>query len=155
MPPLRIGHPAATGARASRDLPAPIDLAATVGVSTGIDRVLQQILQLRSVGRAPLQLPFAKPFAHPDAEPDVVLDQITQERVQGAELLELTKDEPHHLLDLLVRIEGHLPRRSPDVAGRDGEGELAPAGLAEPSLLHALLENVQLGFTHGPLEPEQ
>jgi hypothetical protein len=36
--------------------------------------------------------------------------QVSEQGVNGEEFLELPEDEPHHLLDLFVRVEGHLSR---------------------------------------------
>ena len=83
------------------------------------------------------------PFSH----------QVAEHGVQGAEFFKLLEDEAHHLLNLLVGIEDHLPRGVSHIAGRYGEAEFAPPSLAQLALVHALLYDVQLGFAHGPLRP--
>jgi hypothetical protein len=75
--------------------------------------------------------------------------------MESAELLELAEHQPHDVLHLLVWVEGHLPRGAPDVADRQWLGQLAATRLAEPALVHPLLEDVQLRLAHRALEPEQ
>jgi hypothetical protein len=75
--------------------------------------------------------------------------------MQRAELGELRKDQPHHRLDLLVGVQGCLPRRSAHVAGRQRDGQLPPPRLGLLAGQHPLLEQVQLGLAHRPLQPKQ
>ena len=52
--------------------------------------------------------------------------------------------------EMVIRIEADLPGTPPDVADRQGEAELTPAGLAQAPLVHPLLEDMQLGLAHSP-----
>jgi len=84
-----------------------------------------------------------------------VVDQPAQHPVQRAELGELGEDQPHHGLDLLVGIQHRLPRRSAHIAGRQTDGQLPPPCLGLLAGQHPLLEQMQLGLTHRPLQPQQ
>jgi len=113
--------------------------------------VFEQVLQRHPVGAAPFELALCLPLADSDAELDAVLDQVGKHGVQGSEFLELAEDEPNHPLDFLVRIEGHLARRPPHVAGGHGEGKLTSASLAQLAqlaLMHPLLQDVQFRLAH-------
>ena len=94
----------------------------------------------------PRQFATVGSCAHADAELDLVLHQVAQHRVQRPQPLECAEDQPHDVLDLLVRVERHLPGRPPNVASGQRDDERAAAGFAEPPLLHPLLQEVQLGF---------
>jgi len=67
----------------------------------------------------------------------------------------IAEDEADDLLHLRIRVQHHFPGRAADIPAGDGHSEFAAAGLAQPPLLHALLEDVQLRFAHRALEPEQ
>jgi hypothetical protein len=126
-----------------------VDPPLAVGVGSGVDGVLERVLQGHPVGPAPFELSFGLPLADADADADAVGNQVAEHGVEGAELLELLEDEAHDLLDLLVGIEDHLPGGASHIASRDGESELAPASLGKLALVHALLYDVQLGLAHG------
>jgi hypothetical protein len=153
--PLLFGadHPA--GAGPARQLPAGVDPAAAVGVDPGIDRAVQHVLQGHPVGPPPDQLPLVRPGVPPHPQLHVVVDQPAQHPMQGAELGELGEDQPHHGLGLLVGVQGRLPRGAAHIAGRQPDGQLSPPRLGLLAGQHALLEQVQLGLAHGPLQPQQ
>jgi hypothetical protein len=144
---------AAAGARPAGVLAARVDLAPSVGVGPSVERVLQQVLERHPIGPPPLQVAFADPLTQADAELDVVPGQVAQDRVERAQLLELPEDQPHHLLDLFVRVERHLARWPPHVADRQRDRELPAPCLVQPALVHPLLQDVQLGLAHGALWP--
>jgi hypothetical protein len=88
-----------------------VDLPSAIGNGSSIEGVLQQVLPRHSIGPAPLQRPLGGAFSQANPELNVVLHQIAQECMQRPKVLKLTKDQPHHRLDLFVRI-------MPDPAGR-------------------------------------
>jgi hypothetical protein len=75
--------------------------------------------------------------------------------MESAELLELPEDEPHHLLDLIVGVEGDLPGGSSEVPDRHSERKLATARLAQLALVQPLLQDVQFRFAHGSFEAKE
>ena len=56
---------------------------------------------------------------------------------------------------LLVGVLDDLARRRAHIAARQQHTQLAPLGLRPLALEQALLKDVQLGFRHGPLQPQQ
>jgi hypothetical protein len=75
--------------------------------------------------------------------------------MQRAELDELGEDQPHHGLGLLVGVQRRLARGAAHIAGRQRDGQLPPPCLGLPAGQHPLLEQVQLGLAHRPLQPQQ
>ena len=57
--------------------------------------------------------------------------------------------------DPLVRIDLDPPGIRPAVAGRQGEAQLAPPGLAVPSLETPLAQQTEFVLGHGALQPKQ
>src|SRR5262245_42331451 len=84
-----------------------------------------------------------------------VMHQVTQQAVHRALAVELVEDEPHHRLDLLVRIDGRLAAGQREVANGRRAKQLAAASLVEPALVHPLLEDVQLGLADRSLNAQQ
>lgn len=116
---------------------------------------MQQVLQRHPVRPSPFQGALVRSLTQPDPQPDVVADEIAQHTVQRAEPLELREDQTDHGLHLLIRIKSDLPGRAPDIAAGQGEGQLAAAGLVQPPAPHPLLDQMQFGFAHRVLEPQQ
>ncbi len=133
---------------------APIHLPPPVDVGAGVERMLQEILQGRSIGPTPDQLPFAGSLAHPHAESDVVARQIAQESAQRPQLLELGKDVPDHGLHLFVGVELDGSVRIPDIATGQRKGERPASGFTQAALVEPLFQEMQLRFTHGALESQ-
>jgi hypothetical protein len=131
--------------------PPAIHLPPSVDIGAGIERVFQEILQGRSGGPTPDQLPFARSLPHPHSQPDVVARQRAQQATQRPPLRELREDEPHDGLHLLVRVALDGPVSIPHIANGERKGQRAPAGFAQAALVEPLLEQMQLGLTHGPL----
>jgi hypothetical protein len=75
--------------------------------------------------------------------------------MQRAQLGELRKHQPHDRLDLLVGVQGRLPRGAAHIADRQGNGQLPPPCLGLLAGQHPLFEQVQLGLAHRPLQPQQ
>lgn len=147
------GHP--PRARAAGLVLARVHLPAAIGVGARIHGIFQQILQCHPAGAAPLQRPFGDAFANPYPQADVVVEQVAQQRMQGAQLAELVEDQAHDVLYLLVRVEAHLARGVADVADRQGKGQLAPARLVQLAVVQALLEDMWFGFRHRAFQPQQ
>src|SRR5215831_2628503 len=84
-----------------------------------------------------------------------VMHQVTQQAMHRALAVELVEDQPHHSLDLLVRIDGRLTAGQRDVADGRRAKQLTATGLVDPALVHPLLEDVQLGLADRPLNAQQ
>ena len=80
------------------------------------------------------------------------MDQVAQQPVQGPLAIELVEDQAHHLLNLLVGVEGQASSRLADIADRRVVEQLAAAGLVQPPLVHPGAEEVQFGLAHDALE---
>jgi hypothetical protein len=50
--------------------------------------------------------------------------------------------------NLLVGIKLNLPISAPDVPGGQRKVQGTPPGFLQPALMHALLQDMQLGFAH-------
>jgi hypothetical protein len=145
----RAGDAPGTGAARLRSTR--IHLAPSIGVRPGLQRVFQQGLQRHALGPAPLQRPLGGTFPQADPALNVVWHDIAQERMQRAELVTLAKDQPHHVLDLFVRIIDHLASSVVDIPTGEREAQRPPARLLQGALLHPLLEDMELRLTHGAL----
>jgi hypothetical protein len=141
----------APGTGAARLLSPCLHLAPSIGVCTGIQRVLQQGWQRHAIGPAPLQRPLGGTVPQADPELHVVLHEIAQERMPRAELITLAKDQPHHVLDLFVRIIDHLASSVVDIPNGERAAERTPARLLQGALIHPWLEEMELSLTHGAL----
>jgi hypothetical protein len=58
-------------------------------------------------------------------------------------------------LHLFIRVELDFPRGIPDVADRQGKLQFASLGFTQAPLMHALLQDMQLGFAHGAFQSQQ
>ena len=74
-------------------LPARVHPATAVGVGTGIDGILEHVLQRHPVWLAPLELALCLTFAKADAQLQAVLDEVVQQafRVPSSSNLRKTK----------------------------------------------------------------
>src|SRR5688572_17334580 len=142
--PLR--HPARTGTTGL--FSTRVNLAAPIDISAGIHRMFEQVLQGHAVRLSPCQRPLGRPLTQANAQFDVVMDQITQQGMERAKVIKLAKDEVHHLLDLLVRLEANLAVRGPYIADGKRETQFTPTGFIEFALIHALFDQMQLSLTH-------
>ena len=143
----------AAGGWPPRTFVAGIYLPLAVGVDTGVDGILEHVLQGHAVRLAPLQFALSLSFADAHAEADVVSDQVAQQGMEGAQLLELPEDQPHHRLDLLVGVEDDLPGGPPDVPDGQGERELAAAGLGKLTLCKRCLSRCSSASLMVPFRP--
>src|SRR4029450_9608773 len=75
--------------------------------------------------------------------------------MQRAEFVKLAKDEPHHVLDLCIRIMDHLTRSLMDIPPGERQPQRPPARLLKGALIHPLSEEMELCLTHGPFESQQ
>jgi hypothetical protein len=126
-----------------------------VPVGAGVGRVVQQVLKRRPVRPPPLESAAVRAVVRPDRDADPVVDQVTEQAVQGRLPVELIEDQPHRRLDLLVGVDGPLARSEPDVADRGHAQEVAAAGLVELALIHAFLDNMKSCFAHHAVQAEQ
>jgi hypothetical protein len=58
-------------------------------------------------------------------------------------------------LHLFIRVELDFPRGVPDVADGQGKLQFASLGFTQAALMHALLQDMQLGFRHGAFQAQQ
>jgi hypothetical protein len=75
--------------------------------------------------------------------------------MQCAEFVKRAKDQPYHMLDLLVRIIDHLASSVGNIPNGEHEAQRPPARLLQGALIQALLEDMELRLTHGTLSPQQ
>jgi hypothetical protein len=87
----------------------------------------------------------------PHPELDLVRHQVAQQRMDRPHLGELAEDQADHRLDLLIRIQGDVPRRPLDIPHRWHERQRAAARLGQQSLAQALLHDMEFGLGHGAL----
>jgi hypothetical protein len=116
---------------------------------------VEQVLQRHPVGPVPCQLALAVADPDPHAQLDLMVDQPAQHRIERAQLHELTEDQAHHGLHLLVGIQHDRTRGCPHIPDRQRHGQLPPAGFGPLAGEHALLEQVQLCLAHRPFEAQQ
>ncbi len=86
------------------------------------------------------------------AEADPVTHQISEDGTGGPQLIELVEDQPHDIAHLLIGVELDAIRLGPDVARRDVEKQLTPAGLVEPPPVEPAAHRIQLDLAHRPRE---
>ena len=115
--------------------------------------VVQQVQQGPARGPTPLQSSPVRSIGRTYRDLNPVMHQVTQQAMHRALAVELVEDQPHHRLDLLVRIDGRFAAGQRDVANGRRAKQLAAAGLVEPALVHPFLEDVQLGLAHCSFEP--
>ena len=127
----------------------------SVGVGPRIHRVVKQVVQRRQRRPPPHQLATLRPVLKAHAQSDVVPDQIVQQAIDRAQLIELVEEQPHDITRLLIGVEGHPTGRQLDVPEGDPLEQLTAQGLVEPATLQAVPHDDQLIFTHDPTEPEQ
>jgi hypothetical protein len=77
-----------------------------------------------------------------------------QQPTQRAQFLELRKDEPHNGLNLLVGVELDRSVGVPHIATGQRKRERSPTRFAQAALIEPLFEQMQLGLTHGSLQPQ-
>ena len=136
-------------------LPHRIDPPPPVGIDPRVDRAVQHAGD-RGAGRAfPHDLALERAGPHPDPYLNALLHEIAHHPLDRADLGELREDQPHHGLDLLVRIKRRLAGGPACIAGRQRDGHLTAAGLVDPPGLHPLLDQVEFGRQHRPLQPQQ
>ena len=117
--------------------------------------MMQHVLKRLSVGAMPLQLSAIGPEVRPNRQAGPVMHQVTQQAVQAPLAIELVEDDPHHLLSLLVGVQGQPAAGFAHVADRRVVEQLAAAGLVQPPFVHPDAEEMQLGLAHDPLETQE
>jgi hypothetical protein len=113
--------------------------------------VFEHHLDRGPIGAAPDQFPLAWPLPHAHTQLDLVLGQVADQPAKRAQFVKGAEDEPHDLLHLFIGVELNLAGGAPDVADRQGKLQFAPLGAALATLMHALLQDMELGFRHGSL----
>src|SRR5271166_2633150 len=74
--------------------------------------------------------------------------------MQAALAIELVEDHPHHLLSLLVGVEGQPAAGFAYIADRRVVEQLAAAGLVQSPLVHPEAQEVELGLAHDTLQTQ-
>ena len=123
-----------------------------VGIGTDVDGVSQDRQDAVGRGRLPFQLPDAASALAAESQSQVIHDQITEDRVRGAEFLELLEDQSDHTPRLLVGLLDDFARRGLEVSQGKGEEQLATLGLVPAAAEQAIPEGHQLEFAHRALE---
>ena len=141
--------------RAAGLLLAGIDLASALRLGSGIEWVLQHILQGHAVGPPPRPRPFGRAFPQVDPKVDVVLHQRAQERRPRAECGTFAQDQSDDVLHLCIGSIDHLARRGVDLPNGEREAQRPPARLLQGALIHALREHMELRLTHGAFSSQQ
>ena len=75
--------------------------------------------------------------------------------MQAALAIELVEDHPHHLLSLLVGVEGQPAAGFAYIADRRVVEQLAAAGLVQSPLVHPEAQEVELGLAHDTLQTQE
>ena len=75
--------------------------------------------------------------------------------MQAALAIELVEDQPHHLLSLLVGVEGQPAAGFAYIADRRVVEQLAAAGLVQSPLVHPEAQEVELGLAHDTLQTQE
>jgi hypothetical protein len=78
----------------------------SISIGTCVDRMSQGREDSIGRGGLPLQLPDAAPALAAKSQSQVIHDQIAEDRVCGAEFLELLEDQADHPPRLLVGLPG-------------------------------------------------
>ncbi len=84
-----------------------------------------------------------------------VSDQVAQDHGDRTLPLELFEDGAHNGLHLLVGIEVHFAQWPANITDWHKVDQLSQSCLLHGALVHALLENVLLGFRHRAFQAEQ
>ena len=114
--PLVLGVAAQPGARVPGALPHRIDPPPPVGIDPRVNRAVQHAGD-RGAGRAlPHDLALERAGPHPDPYLNALLHEIAHHPLDRADLGELREDQPHHGLDLLVRM---------NIASPEGQARIA------------------------------
>jgi hypothetical protein len=114
-----------------------IDLPSAIGVGSGIERGLHQVLPGHAMGPAPLQYPLRGAFPPADPEVDLMLPQRTQERMPGAEFVNLANDQPDHMVHLRIRSIDHLAGCVVHITNGECKAQRPPARRLQGALIPA------------------
>lgn len=132
-----------------------IEGGAAVGVDSSIGRIAQNVLQSCPARARPHQVSRPRTATHPGPDLDLVIRQETQHRVHGPQPVEQIEHQPDDRLDLLIGIERDQTIAPTHEPGRQRHRELSAPRLRDPARPHPLLDEMQLGFADGSLEPQQ
>ena len=127
----------------------------TVGVGAGIDRVAQQVAERGAVRAAPVELAGARTAADAVGQLQLTVDQVAQHPIDRPATLELGKHRLDHAARLLIGVFDDVAGGCAQIASWQQQVQLAAACLGPFALEQALFEDMQLGFRHRPLEPQQ
>jgi hypothetical protein len=127
----------------------------SISIGTGVDRMSQDRQDSIGQGGLPLQLPDAAAPMAAKSQSQVIHGQITEDRVRGAEFLELIEDQLDHSPRLFVGLLDDLARRGLEVSQRNQVEELATLRLVPAAAEQAIAESHQLEFAHRALHPQE
>ena len=117
--PLQPGNLDRAGARPVRLLPPRVLTGEPEGITPGVVGMPEDSPESVHRRGAPLQPPGTCLAAHADPHLDVVPGHVAVQGSDRSQLLELVQDQPHDVLDLLVRVQLELVTRArADVPGR-------------------------------------
>jgi len=109
----------------------------TPTVITSVNRTTQQVLQCDPVGTVPFELAPVGTRVRPDRHANPVLDQITQDALDGPHPIEYIEYHMDDTLDLLVRVQRKYSRWQLHVPGGRVVIHLAAPRFIEQPLVHA------------------
>lgn len=119
-----------------------VQAASSVGISAGIDRMPQHVLQRFLVRPLPLEAALGGAGVHANRQLHMIGDQVSQDRSHRSLPLKLFKHYSNHRLNLFVGIEAHFSRRAPNITCRHEGDQFSPPRLLHGALVHALLKDV-------------
>jgi hypothetical protein len=144
--PLVLGGDSLAAARPAGNLAPRINTAPAIGIDAGVDRTAQHPLQGGTGGTPEDNLALVRSGSGPHGQVNGIVDEIAQYSVERAEFGELREDQSDHGLDLLVRVQDGLARGTAQISHRQGERQLAAAGLVDLPGLHPLLDQMEFNF---------
>ena len=129
--------------------------AATVGVGSGVPRVVQGSCSATHGQRRPAQLPLVSAGRKPRRKQQTLLAEVLDSGAHRAGAREGLEEQMHTLLDPLVGVEHHLPVGSVDEADRQRATQLAAPCLVEEAAPQTGSQHMQLRLAHRTLETQQ
>ncbi len=130
------------------------DAVAVVGVGAGVDRVVQYSRGARDAQRTPARHGVRAAPAVTAGKWLTLILEVTGHRGSTAEPFEAGEEQLHRISDPLVGVQPDLALL-PHVAHRQADAKGAPTRLVASPTDHPALQEMQLRFAQGPLQPQQ
>ena len=130
-------------------------LVPTVHEGAGVAWVVQDLQHAAEQQRTPDQLALAWPGLDVAREQQLVRLELADRRRGRARAAERGEQQPHRVLDLLIRIQHDAIERIVGQANRQRQLQLASTRLVQHAPDQACTQHVQLGLAHRALETQQ